>query len=187
MRLCSDDAAKLDYLNGTLSERERTAFEEHLVACPGCRLEIVHLRTTAIAVRGLTLPAVPADWTDAAKERLRARRASVIPAVPSRPAPRGRWTDVSAYALTGASAIAGLVLVFRLVMGGMIQRWLPGLSAAALGISEPGAARTAELVAWIVSLHALVLLPSVIDSLYVLVWGSGRRKHPGRSYASFAR
>jgi len=187
MDLCLDDALKLDYLNGTLSEGERTVFEEHLAACPGCRLEIVELRKTAAVVAGLTPPPVPAGWTDAAKDRLRAKSSSPVPAVPSSPAPTRRRTNVIQYAVTAAGAIAGLVLLFRLVMGGTVQRWLPGLSPAALGISEPGAARTLELVTWIVSLHALMLVPSIIDNIYLLTRRGGRRRHLGRSAASFGR
>jgi anti-sigma factor RsiW len=187
MDLCLDDALKLDYLNGTLSERERTVFEGHLAACPGCRLEIVELRKTAAVLAGLMSPPVPAAWAAAAKDRLRAESYSPVPLVPSSPAPTRRRTNVIQYAVIAAGAIAGLVLLFRLVLGGTVQRWLPGLSTAALGISEPRAARTLELVTWIVSLHALMLGPSIIDNIYLLMRRGGRRRHLGRQFAAAAR
>ena len=69
--------------------------------------------------------------------------------------------------------VAGLVLVFRLVLEGTVQRWLPGLSTAALGISEPRASRTLDLVSWVLSLQALMFVPSIIDNVYLLVRGTG--------------
>ena len=218
---CSmDDTRILDYLNGLLSARERTLFEEHLAACPECRREIVELRKTAAAVAGLTAPSVPQGWASAAKERLRAKISSPAAADPLRPAstaagapgfargstsavlargykPRAsgepkarplirRRTNVFQYAVITAGVTAGLVLLSWLVMGGTIERWLPGFSAAALGISEPRAARTASLVTWIVSLHALLFVPSIIDNIYRLVRRGGRRRHPRSSAGFFA-
>ena len=181
MDFCLDDALKLDYLSGMLSEKERTLFEKHLAACPGCRREIVELRRTAAAVAGLTPPSVPAAWTSAAKDRLRAKRSSPAAAVPLRPAPSRRRTNIFQYAVIAAGVIAGLILLFWLVMGGTIQRWLPGLSAAALGISEPRAARMVDLVTWILSLHALIFVPSIIDNIYRLVQSDRGRSHPASS------
>jgi anti-sigma factor RsiW len=177
MDFCLDDALKLDYLNGMLSERERTLLEGHLAACPGCRREIVELRKTAAAVASLTHPSVPAAWTVAAKDRLRAKSAPPVAAVPLSLPPTRRRTDVYQYAMIAAGAIVGLVLLFWLIMGGTVQRWLPGLSTAALGISDPRAARTVNLVAWVLSLHALIFVPSIIDSIYLLVQRGGRRSH----------
>ena len=187
MDFCLADALKLDYLNGLLSEKERILFEEHLAACPGCRGEIVELRKTAAVVAGLTLPSVPAAWTAAAKDRLRAKRSFPAAAVPLGPVPAGRRTNVFLYGLIAAGVTAALVLLFWLVMGGTAQRWLPGLSAAALGISEPRAARTVDLVTWILSLHALLFVPSIIDNIYQLVRRGGLRSHPGSSAGRFVR
>jgi len=186
MDFCLEDALKLDYLNGTLSEKERTLFEEHLAACPGCRREIVELRKTVAAVSGLTPPSVPAAWTAGAKDRLREKRSSPVAAVPWSPAPSRRRTNVFQYAVIAAGVTAGLVLLFWLVRGGAIQRWLPGLSAAGLGISEPRAARTVDLVAWILSLYALIFIPSIIDNIYRLVRRGGRRGRPGSSAGFFS-
>ncbi len=187
MDFCMDDALKLDYLNGMLSEKERTLFEEHLAACPGCRREIVELRKTAAVAAGLTPPSAPAAWTAAAKDRLRAKRSSPVAAVPSIPAPPRRRTNAFQYVMITAGVTAGLVLLFWLVMGGAVQRWLPGLSAAALGISEPRAARTVNLITWILSLHVLVFVPSIIDNIYRLVRKGGRRNRSGSSAGFLAR
>jgi anti-sigma factor RsiW len=178
MGSCLDDGLKLDYLNGTLSAGERTDVEEHVAACPWCRQDIAGLRETVAIVAGLTLPSVPVAWTDALKDRLREETAVPLAAVSSRPAPIRRRAGVIQYAAVAAGVVAGLVLLCRLVLGGWVERWLPGLSTAALGISEPGVARTVELITWIVSLHALVLVPPIIDNIYLLVRSGGRAKTP---------
>ena len=71
MDACSDDALRLDYLNGLVSEKERARFESHLAACPECRRDIEDLRKTAAAVAALGIPAVPEAW--AALSRVVAR------------------------------------------------------------------------------------------------------------------
>ena len=181
MDTCLDDALKLDYLNGLLSEKDRARFEEHLAACSRCRREIVELRNTATAVAGLKPPSVPAAWAAAAKDRLRAKRSSLVSPVPGRPTPARRRTNVFQYGVIAAGVTAALVLLLWLVMGGTVQRWLPGLSTAALGISDPRAARMIDLVALILSLHALIFVPSIIDNIYQLVRRGGRRTPPGSS------
>jgi len=186
MDTCSDDALKLDYLNGLLSEKERTLFEEHLAACPGCRREIVELRKTGDAVAGLKPPSVPAAWTATAKDRLRAKRSSPLIAVPAEPALVRPRTNVLQYGVVAAGVTAAFALLLWLVMGGTVQRWLPGFSTAALGISDPRAARIINIVALILSLHALMFVPSIIDNIYQLVRRGGRRTRPGSSAGFFA-
>ena len=178
MDTCLDDALKLDYLNGLLSEEDRTRFEEHLAACPGCRQEIVELRKASAAVAGLTPPSVPPAWTAAAKDRLRAKRSFPVAAVPLGRVPARGRTNVFLYGLIAAGVTAAIVLLLWLVMGGTVQRWLPGLSTAALGISDPRAGRTVGLIVWILSLHALIFVPSIIDNIYQLVRGGGRSEMP---------
>jgi anti-sigma factor RsiW len=170
-----DDVLKLDYLNGTLSEEDVTLFEGHLAACPACRREIVELRETAAAVAGLTPPAVPAAWTAAAKDRLRAKIPAPVAAVSSRPISARRRTSIFQYALVTAGVTEGLALLFWLAMGGTVRGLLPGLSAAGLGISDSSVARTASLVVGVLSLHALLFVPSIIDNICQLVRRTGRR------------
>lgn len=176
MSPCSDDALELDYLNGALSEREATAFEAHLATCPACRQEIDELRRTAALVAGLTLPSAPVAWTDATKARLRASSAVPVAALRVPPPLASKWPDVLQYAGIAVGAIAGLALLVRLVMAGTVARWLSGLSAGALGLSDPHAARTVALVTWCLALHALILVPSIIDNLYLLAQAGHRRR-----------
>jgi anti-sigma factor RsiW len=185
MDFCVDDALKLDYLNGMLSENERTRFEEHLTACPGCRREIVELRKTVAAVAGLKPPLVPVAWTAAAKDLLRAKKFSLVSPIPGRPAPARRRTNILQYGMIAAGVTAAVVLLLWLVTGGTVQRWLPGLSTAALGVTDPRAARMIDLVALILSLHALIFVPSIIDIIYQFVRRGDRGTHPGSSARFF--
>ncbi len=185
MDFCLDEALKLDYINGMLSEEERTLFEKHLAACPECRREIDGLRDTAAAVANLTPPSVPAAWTAAAKARLQAKRPSPVPTAPLSPASTRRSTNIFQYALISTGVIAALALLSWLVLGGAVQRWFPGLSTASLGISGSRAARTVDLIALVLSLHTLIFVPSIIDNIYRLVRRGGRRSHPGSSAGFF--
>ena len=180
MDFCLDDALKLDYLNGTLPDKERARFERHLTACPACRREIAGLRRTAAEVSALTHPSVPPAWIAAAKDRLRAKGSSAVAAVSSSPALARRRTNVFQYAVIAAGITSGLVLLFGLVLGATAGSWIPDLSAA-LGISGPRAARTAGLIVGILSLHALLFVPSIIDNIYRLFRRGGRRSRTGPS------
>ena len=187
MKFCLDDALKLDYLNGLLSDEDRHRFEEHLAACPACRKEIAGLRNTIAAFAGLTPPPVPAAWTSALEARLRAERpSSRLSLSLAGFTPARRRTNVFLYGGIALVVTASLVLLFGLITGGTVERWLPGLSTAALGISDPRVARTVILVTWILSLHALMLVPSIIDNVYQLVRRRGRRTRPGRSVGHLA-
>lgn len=186
MDYCQDDALKWDFLNGLLSPQDRILFEEHLAACPGCRGEIEELRKTAAAVAALTPPSVPTAWVAAVKDRLRAKKPSSGVAIPPIPAPARLRTHVLRYAVVTVGVAAGLVLLFWLAEEGVVQRWLPGLSAAGLGIMKPRAARTVDLVAWILSLHALLFVPSIIDNICRLKRRGGRRPHRGSRAGLFA-
>ncbi len=186
MDICSDDALKLDYLNGLLPEKDRVRFEEHLAVCPGCRREISELRNTLAAIAGVARPSVPDAWTAAAKDRLRTERSSSVSTVPVRPTAVRRRTNVFQYALISAGVTAALVLLSWLVMGGTVERWFPALTSAALGISDPRTARMVDLVALVLSLHALMFVPSIIDNIYQLLQRSGRRHSHGLSARFFA-
>jgi len=181
MDFCTDDGRELDYLNGLLSDEDRALFEEHLAGCPRCREEIVALRKTADAVAGLTSSYVPAPWPAAARVRLRAKKSAPVSVLSSSPAPSRRGTNVLLYALIAAGVTAGIVLLFWLVMGGIVHRGFPGFSAAALGIVKPRAVRMVDLTVWIVSLHTLLFVPSIIDNIYRLVRRNGRMNPPDRA------
>jgi anti-sigma factor RsiW len=168
-----DDVLKWDYLNGALTEEEKALFEGHLAACPACRREIDELRKMAAAVAGLTSPAVPAAWTAAARARLRAKALAAV-VVPPGPALARLRTNVFQYAAIAAGVTGGLALLFGLVVGSPVRSWLPDLSAA-LGIPGLSAARAARLVVLILSLHTLLLVPSIIDNIYRLMRRERRR------------
>jgi hypothetical protein len=84
----------------------------------------------------------------------------------------------------GVIAVVGLLS--WLILGGAVQNWLPGLSTAALGISEPRAARIVNLVVLILSLHALIFIPSIIDNIYQLVRNGNRKTQSGSSIGFLA-
>ena len=178
MDICSDDALKLDYLNGLLSQEDRHRFEEHIAGCPACRRELDGLCNTAAAVADLTPPSVPPDWTAATKDLLRKKASSLITPFPSKPALGRRRTNIFLYALISVVVTAVLALLSWLVLGGTVQRWLPGLSTAALGITEPRAARAVDLIAMILSLYSLMLVPSIIDNIYLVIRQSRRKTLP---------
>jgi predicted anti-sigma-YlaC factor YlaD len=186
MDACPDDALRLDYLNGLVSEKERARFDSHLAACPECRRDIEDLRKTAAAVAALGIPPVPEAWAAAAKDRLRAKGASPAAPTPGWLAPALRKTSLFQFGLVASGVIAALGFLLWLVLRGTVERWLPGLSAAGLGISDPRAARTADLVVWILSFHALLLVPSVIDGIWGLARRDARRSRPGRASGFFA-
>jgi anti-sigma factor (TIGR02949 family) len=54
------------YLDGALGPVERTRFEEHLAACPGCTIHLDQVRRTIAALGHLTEETLP----PAARERL---------------------------------------------------------------------------------------------------------------------
>jgi hypothetical protein len=155
--------------------RDRPAHEEifQLAAWTACRREIDVLRKTAAAVAAMTPSSVPAAWTAAAKDRLRAK-ALAAAVVPPGPALARRRTNVFQYAAIAVGVTGGLALLFGLVMGSPLRSWLPDCSAAP-GITGPSGARAARLVVWILSLHALLLVPSIIDNVYRLVTREGRK------------
>lgn len=181
---CLDDALRLDYLNGTLPEMERMVFEKHLDACPACRREIDGLRRAAAAVAELRSPSVPAAWAAAAKARLRAKALTAGAVVSSSPYPERRRTNVLQYAAIAAGITGGLVLIFGLALGATAGSWIPDLPDA-LGISGDRAARTAGLVVGILSLHALLFVPSIVDNVYRIVRRGGRRNRQAPSSLRF--
>jgi anti-sigma factor RsiW len=54
-----------DYLEGTLSWRERRRFERHLAACDGCTAYVDQMRATLAALGTITEESLPPDARDA--------------------------------------------------------------------------------------------------------------------------
>jgi anti-sigma factor RsiW len=65
------------YLDGELTDDERASVEDHLAACPDCRLRLAAWRRLAAAVHGEALPGVPEGLQERIESRLDA--ASVVP------------------------------------------------------------------------------------------------------------
>jgi anti-sigma factor RsiW len=187
MSQCTDEATKLDYLNGRLPEDERIGFEKHLSGCPECRGEIEGLKGVLASITDFRQPAATDALVSAAKARLREETIVRAPAVktPGSPArARGR-TNVFHYALITSGVTAAVALLVWLVVGGVVERWLPGLSTTALGISNPRVARAVDIVTLIFSLHALLFVPSIIENIYQLVSGRRRRVRSGPTLGFF--
>jgi len=177
MDFCWDEALKWEYLNGLLSEIDKAHFEKHLAECMACRGEIEELRKTAALLEGMRPPSFPEAWTASAKDHLRIRDSSFVAPVPLSSTPPRIRPNFFLYIVITTGVIAGLSLLFWLVMGGTVQHWLPGLSTASLGISQPSIARTVELITWILSLYSLIFVPSIIDNIYQLMQRGRRRSH----------
>jgi len=186
MKICVDEELKLDYLNGLLSENERIRFEEHLSACPDCRRELEELQTILASLADLPHPSAPDVWVDAAKALLKGERSAFGSQATASPAPIHGGTKIFQYVLIAAIVTAATGILFWMAMSGTIQRWLPGFSTAALEISDPQTARTVNIVAMIVSLHALLFIPSIIDNLYQLIRRRGRKVPHETSIGFFA-
>ena len=50
-----------DYLEGALSEEERTRFEEHIGRCAGCHVYLEQMRETIVVLGRLPEAALPPD------------------------------------------------------------------------------------------------------------------------------
>ena len=188
MSHCTDETTKLDYLNGRLPEPERIRFENHLSGCPECRGEIEGLKGVLASLAEFRQPAAPEALVSAAKACLREETSVHAPAAKTAGSPsraRGQ-TNVFQYALITSGVTAAVALLIWLVVGGVVERWLPGLSTAALGISDPRVARAVDIVTLIFSLHALLFVPSIIENIYQLVRGRRRKIQSGSTLGLFA-
>ena len=53
-----------DYLEGSLTARERARFEEHLAMCGGCRNYLAQMRLTIVTIGRLTEDSIEAQARD---------------------------------------------------------------------------------------------------------------------------
>lgn len=60
-----------DYLEGTLSPRDRARFEEHMTGCDGCNAYLEQLRATMNTVRRLADEPVPEPMRSALLDAFR--------------------------------------------------------------------------------------------------------------------
>ena len=65
-----------DYLEGSMSERDRARVERHLAACPHCTRYVAQLRTTIALTGRLAVDDVDALGAEARSELLAAFRAA---------------------------------------------------------------------------------------------------------------
>ena len=64
-----------DYLEGSLPDRERRAFEHHLTACDGCTAYLQQMRETRRLTGALRVDDVPAEGLDELLTAFRAYQA----------------------------------------------------------------------------------------------------------------
>jgi anti-sigma factor RsiW len=101
-----------EYLDGELTEAERTALERHLAACPGCSTTLADLSRVVLRAGALPAPKPQRDLWEGIAERIAAERG----APPARPAPSGgrqrrwslAWPELAAAALAIAAGSGGV-------------------------------------------------------------------------------
>jgi len=65
-----------DYLEGTLPERDRARFDEHLMTCPGCREYVDQMRTMLRLAGRLTVDSISPGARDELLRAFRRMKAS---------------------------------------------------------------------------------------------------------------
>jgi anti-sigma factor RsiW len=136
------------YLDGELTQQERSIVERHLAVCQDCRWNLDTLRQTVRWVQELPSVSVPRVFT------------IPVPAEPVR-APRRRW---GVPLLQGATALVALMLVF-VVAGDFVWNgsWLPAAGEVGLSSVAPGSSEVAPTLA----AEADTALQPVVETLEV--------------------
>lgn len=65
-----------DYLEGTLSERDRARFDAHILTCPPCREYVAEMRTTLHLTGRLTVDSISSSVRDELLSAYRRMKAS---------------------------------------------------------------------------------------------------------------
>jgi anti-sigma factor RsiW len=137
-----------EYLDGDLTESERSALERHLAACPACTTTLADLSRVVLRARALPAPQPHRDLWEGIAERIAAERptAGQPRAAPSRPARRRfafAWPELAAAALTIAVGSGGLAWwaagrTAAPTAGVVATTNAPGIATpAALGVATP--------------------------------------------------
>ncbi len=137
-----------EYLDGDLTESERSALERHLAACPACSTTLADLSRVVMRARALPALQPHRDLWEGIAERIAAERPAAAPAraVPPRPARRRfafAWPELAAAGLAIAVGSGGLAwwAAGRMVApppGVVAATDAPGVTApAALGVATP--------------------------------------------------
>ena len=75
-----------EYLEGTLSDRDRRRFEEHLEGCAGCREYLAQVRAATRVLRAMQAGAIPPAVEAELMKAFRDFKRSETPEPPSPPA-----------------------------------------------------------------------------------------------------
>lgn len=119
-----------EYLDGELTEAERTALERHLAACPACSATLADLSRVVMRARALSAPEPHPDLWDGIAARIAAGRATPA-AVRVRPRVRRRWMFSWPELAAAGIAIA--------VGSGGLAWWVAGRVGAPVPTVAPGA------------------------------------------------
>lgn len=144
-----------EYLDGELSDAERTALERHLAACPVCTATLADLTRVVMRARALVPAKPPRDLWNGIAARIGARTADEVSPPLPRAAARRRWSFSLPELVAAAIAIA--------VGSGGITWWVtregtPGIPAVSLPPVEaaPAAAGTPRYDAAVAELERVL-------------------------------
>jgi anti-sigma factor RsiW len=166
MTICENDALKMDYLSGNLSHEQLQELEHHFVDCPACREELAELRMLAEGLATLPQPSCPDHLAASASHRLSeysrfrltlsARRFAV------------------ASALVGAFGVLGVIVLQQTGLAELVETTLVALTDAVLEIFMRSSTTASlglgrESLFFIVSFAAIIMLPSLVESIGFLV------------------
>jgi hypothetical protein len=130
-----EDHLFADYVDGTLSEPDRRALDEHLASCARCRSEVALAADAGTALASLAQVPAPGGVADGALRE--ARRAAV-------PAPPPAWFRWWAVAAVAAALVLGVALAIPRLGGTGEERATSdslGTATAAPEAADAGAAR----------------------------------------------
>jgi anti-sigma factor RsiW len=173
MRLCNDEAAKLDFLNDQLSGRKRARVTRHVETCVRCRRELEELAGVIGALAGLPRTVAPPEVRQRVEDALSG--GGLLPGAERRGDGLRQWPLFLVAVGAVALAVAELIWVALTMPGPQL--------ASALMMARLAQAWHASVVVTAVSVTvatAVICLPSAVESLYVLL-ATGRSASVPRS------
>ena len=164
MNFCEMDALKLDYINGLLSGRKKKKFQRHLDSCVTCHNEVGELAILAARLGQHPRPQAEEISASLVISNTRLRPTSKRPAL--------FWL----YFLSIAAVLSVLSLLIVAVHIEGIRVWVSSrLSGSFVKIQEfmsmtdKGETKVFQFLLLILSLSSLVLIPSIVENLYLLM------------------
>jgi len=121
-----------EYLDGELTEAERTALERHLAACPACSTTLADLSRVVMRARALPAPQPHRELWEGIAERIAPGRVAAPEPPPQAARPRRRWAFSWPQLAAAAMAIA--------VGSGGLAWWAAGGTLASPAVTAPPAA-----------------------------------------------